>query len=148
MKIIPKKSVSKTNNIKISPIKSNYFSVTPKKSPVKSKIIEIPKISPTKSITKTTPIKSTQILLTPPKHKEPSTSPKENDLKKKTSHIIKESPKKKLDFNDDNKTIVETSTKRKISPINTPENKKFKTNSLPLSDTQVNIIIIIYLELL
>lgn len=69
-------------------------------------------------------------MLIQPKIKNPSISPKKH-----------ESPKKKLNFSENDKNTINSGYKRKISPTKTPENKKFKVNSVQSPDTQVSNII-------
>lgn len=66
-------------------------------------------------------------------------------LENKTIKIDIESPKKKLNFDDEN-IIGKLGSKRKMSPIETPENKKIKISSVDSPDTQVcNIIRYLFL---
>lgn len=114
-----------------------------KTSPVSPKNIVSPKLSQTKS-TSVSPIeypsKMVQTVLQPQNLKSPS--PPKNKFQKEILSIEIESPKKKLNFSDDSKTTIKKSSKRKISPVKTPENKKCKVDSIKSPDTQVSNIII------
>lgn len=148
----PVKSTSIVTTPKSSPVKS-ISSVTTSKSPVKlTNIVVTPKTSPIKSINiNTTPKSSsknvktlnlspakTTLLSSPQKSKQLLISPKKCTPEKSSFENKTESSEKKLDFSDDDKTTIKAGFKRKVSPIKTPENKKFKLNSLQSPDTQVS----------
>ena len=104
-----------------------------------SKSISTPNSSPRKTV---------QTTLIPQKTKSPSVSPLKLGLENKTTKIKIESPKKKLNFDDEDTIIGKSSSKRKISPIKTPENKKIKISSVDSPDTQVSNIIYLHFILL
>jgi len=54
------------------------------------------------------------------------------------------SPQKKLDLDENDKTTVTIGGKRKVSPIKTPENKKFKVDAVHSPDTQVSTIVFVF----
>lgn len=123
--------IKKNNSLKTpipSPDNLKNTVITPKSSPVKS-VSLTPNLSPAK-----TPVKVVQSVLISQKTKSPSISPKQCKSERKISNITK------LDFNDGE--ICKTSFKRKNSPTKTPENKKFKVDSVQSPDTQVRNIII------
>lgn len=151
---------SKPNDIaassKISPAKS--YQTTPKKSPAKNDTFRTPTVSPvckinivvtpksssskSNSTPDSSPRKTVQSILIPQKTKSPSISPLKFGLKNKITNTNIESPKKKLNFDDDCNIIGKSGSKRKMSPIKTPENKKIKISSGNSPDTQVSNIII------
>lgn len=108
---------------------------TPKSSPIKLNS------SPNKSVQ--SPDKSKQTLLVLNKLKSPSISPKKSNIEKKVSNIKIGSLEKNFNSNDDDQTSDKIRSKRKMSPIKTPENKKFKNNTISSPDTQVSIMIVI-----
>lgn len=150
---------SKSNDVTVTPkkssVESKHINLTPKNSPSKNDCVRSPKTSPAylkKIVTPTksssvkfnsSPSKSVQSLSVLGSSKSPSISPKICDIKKSISNRKIESPKKSLNFKDEDRTSVKTSFKRKISPTKTPENKKFKNESAPSPDTQVTIMIIV-----
>uniref|UniRef100_A0A2S2NZI3 Replication factor C subunit 1 n=1 Tax=Schizaphis graminum TaxID=13262 RepID=A0A2S2NZI3_SCHGA len=135
----PKKSPVKSNQITpiSSPDKSNTFK-TPTNSPINKKNIVVTPKSSSKFISNLTssPKQTVQLTIIPQKTKSPSMSPLKLGPENETSRLKLESPKKKLNF-DDGKTIIgKSSSKRKISPTKTPENKKIKISSIDSPDTQ------------
>lgn len=136
---------SKKSPTKSSPTKNDTFKVS-KTSPVSPKNIVSPKLSQTKSTSLSpvaSPSKMVQTTLLPQKIKSPS--PLKKKLDKEINCIKVESPKKKLDFIDDSKTTIKKSSKRKISPVKTPDNKKYKVDSIQSPDTQVSNIIYLFI---
>lgn len=144
---IPEKTPVKSINVKHittpkSSIAKDYEFTSPKTSPVNLKnSVTPPKSSPIKSISSPNSKlnKTKQTVIIPKRFKSPSLSP--NKCDEKTFNNKAESPKKKLNFSDEDKATIKTSSKRKISPTTTPENKKFKKNLVQSPDTQVRNII-------
>lgn len=131
--VTPEKSLAKLNcikkTLKKSPTKPNYINKTPEKSPTKPNCIE--------KTLEASPNKNNNI-------KSQKTSP--SSKFKLYSNTLLES---KIESSDNDKTTAITGFKRKISPINTPENKKFKVHSTQSPNTQVSdVIVIIYLYLI
>lgn len=123
---------------------SKNIVTTPKSSPVKSNSSSNKKVqSPNKSVESPNKLIQTSLVLN--KLKSPSISPKKCDIEKNMSNSEIESLEKTFHSNDEDRKSVKTSSKRKISPIKTPENKKFKNDTVPSPDTQVSIMIIILL---
>jgi len=143
--VSPKKSSVKFNQItpKNSPAKSDTFR-TPTASPSNKKnIVTTPKSSSKLSSSLSpSPKKTVQLSIITQKLKSPSVSPLKLGLQNKTINSRLESPKKQLSFDDEISVIGKSGSKRKISPIKTPENKKIKRSSLDSPDTQVRNIII------
>lgn len=77
------------------------------------------------------------------KLKSPSISPKKSDFEKKISSNKIGSLEKTFHSNDEDQTSDKMRSKRKMSPLKTPENKKIKNDTTSSPDTQVSIMIVI-----
>lgn len=131
---------SETSEKSIS--KSSDSTITTNTSPANlEQNVLAQKSSPNKfvsSVFNPSPNKNIQTLITPLKLKSPIKFPKKCESQKSTSSIKIISPIKQLNFNDNDKINAQSNFKRKISPTKTPENKKFKNNSVQSPDTQVS----------